>query len=380
MCRSVEELEQAGPIEIQAIELARVAVPMLEPFRISSGEVSCKEALLVRFENGASFGWGESSAMPGGFYSQDTPDGCERQLLKVLPFLPGRQFKTMRELELYLVDANLSPFVRVALETAAWELLARQRNLPLGELFGLSRKPVESGLAVGLYPTLQELRAALDRYEPRQYSRLKIKIKRGQDLDLVRAVRDWYGAIPLFVDANADYTRTDIETLRVLDRFHLMMIEQPFARGDLASSAALQNQIGTPLCFDEGIESAADVHEAAKADACRIVNIKLQRVGGFLEALRVAEACAESRMPFWMGTMPELGVGSAQALVLATHRGCAYPTDVEPSARWYTGDILHPELCLRGNRLEVPHGPGLGFAIDQAAIGRYETAHWSFTA
>lgn len=380
MCRSVDELEQMGPIEIEAIQLTRIAVPMLEPFRISSGEVSCREALLVRFENDAGFGWGESSAMPGGFYSQDTPDGCERQLLQVLPVLLGREFRTMRELELWLLDANLSPFVRVALETAAWELLSRERNLPLGELFGLSRKPVESGLAVGLYPTLEELRAGLDRYKPRQYSRLKIKIRRGQDLDLVDAVRNWYGAIPLLVDANADYTSADIETLRALDRFDLMMIEQPFARADLASSASLQSQIDTPLCFDEGIESAADVHEAVKADACRIVNIKLQRVGGFLEALRVAEACAERRMPFWMGTMPELGIGSAQALVLATHPGCAYPTDVEPSARWYTGDILRPELRLREKLLEVPHGPGIGFAVDQAAIERYETARWSFTA
>jgi O-succinylbenzoate synthase len=375
---SVRELEQMGPIEIAAIDMMRVAVPMLEPFRISSGEVSCKEALLVKLCSLGSFGWGESSAMPGGFYSQDTPDGCERQLLSVLPALCGTRFRTMRELELWLLGADLSPFVRVAIETAAWELLARDRNLSLREIFGLPRKAVESGLAVGLYPTLKELRDALERYEPRRYCRLKIKIKRGQDIELVRAVRDWYGEIPLFVDANADYTSADIDTLRELDRFELMMIEQPFARADLVSSAGLQRQIATPLCFDEGIESAADVHEAAQADACRIANTKLQRVGGFLEALRIAEACGQYRMPFWMGTMPELGVGSAQALVLAAHPGCTYPTDVEPSERWYTGDILQPQLRMRESLIEIPDGVGIGFEIDEAAVAHYETARWSF--
>lgn len=377
---SVHELERVEPIEIEAIDLVRVAVPMLEPFRISSGEVSCKEALLVRLRSAHSFGWGESSAMPGGFYSQDTPDGCERQLLDVLPALRGVRFRTMRELELWLLSAEISPFVRVALETAAWELLARDRNLPLGEVFGLARKPIESGLAVGLYPTLKELRDALERYEVHRYRRLKIKIKRGQDIEIVRAVRDWYGEIPLFVDANADYTSADIDALRKLDVFGLMMIEQPFARADLVSSAKLQRLITTPLCFDEGIESAADVHEAVKADACRIVNIKLQRVGGFLEALRIAEACCQSRMPFWMGTMPELGVGSAQALVLATHPSCLYPTDVEPSERWYAGDILQPQLRMRKGQIEIPDGAGLGFEVDEAEVAHYETARWSFTA
>lgn len=375
---SVRELERVELIEIGAIDLVRVAVPMHEPFRISSGEVSSKEALLVRLCGADRFGWGESSAMAGGFYSQDTPDGCERQLLSVLPALSAARFRTMRELELWLLGAELSPFVRVAIESAAWELLARHRNLALGKLFGLPRKAVESGLAVGLYPTLEGLRDALERYEPKRYRRLKIKIKRGQDIALVRAVREWYGDIPLFVDANADYTGAEIDTLRELDRFGLMMIEQPFARADLVTSAKLQSKIATPICFDEGIESAVDVHEAAKADACRIVNIKLQRVGGFLEALRIAEACAQYRMPFWMGTMPELGVGSAQALVLAAHPGCCYPTDVEPSARWYTGDILQPALCMRESLLEIPEGAGLGFEVNEAAIARYETARWSF--
>ncbi len=380
MPSSIQELERMGPVHIVSIRAIRVTVPMIEPFRISSGEVSSKEAILVRLENQEAFGWGESSAMAGSFYSQDTPDSCQKQLLSWLPELTGARFETMRDLELSLLAADMSPFARVAIETAAWEIIARKRGCSLRELFNLPQQPIESGLALGLYASLEELRQKLQLFEVGSYRRLKIKIKRGQDISLVRAVREWYGDIPLFVDANGDYTRDDLGTLRELDHYGLMMIEQPFARPDLASAVELQRQITTPLCFDEGIESAADVHRAAQAGACRIVNIKLQRVGGFLEGFRIAEACIAHQLPFWIGTMPELGVGSAQALVLAAHPGCAYPTDVEPSVRWYTGDIVFPEIRMQDGLIEIPDAHGLGFTVDEAALQRYTQAIWSFPA
>jgi len=377
-CKTVAELERIGPLTIQSAEAMRVSVPMHEPFRISSGEVRRKDATLVRLDSGESSGWGESSAMPGGFYSTDTPESCERQLLDILPKLIGRTFVTMASLEVWLMDRELSPFVRVAVETAVWEMIARQRKLSLLELFGLRSVAVPTGLAVGLYTTLDELKSALVSYRPQEYARLKIKIKRGFDIALVRAVREWYGNIPLFVDANADYTSADLDIFRELDRFDLMMFEQPFAKGDVQTSALLQSQIKTPICFDEGIESAVDVHRAADLDAMRIVNIKLQRVGGYLEAWRIIEACVARNIPFWMGTMPELGIGSAQALVLASHPSCFLPTDVEPSERWYVGDILAPPLRMNGATLSIPAGPGLGFAIDSQTVEHFATRRWSF--
>jgi O-succinylbenzoate synthase len=380
MAARVSMLGRLGPVNIQAIDAVRVSVPMTEPFRISSGVVERKEAILLRLRHAEAFGWGESSAMPGAFYSSDTPDSCEQQLRALLPRLAGRTWSMIAELNAELRAAELSPFVRVAVETAAWEMLARERSQSLRSLFGLVDAPVATGLAIGLYPTLEELHDALERYEVRRYRRLKIKIKRGQDIELVRAVRSWYGDIPLFVDANADYGYDDITLLRELDPFQLMMIEQPFPRADLEAAAALQHQVRTPICFDEGIETADDVHRAAMAGACRIVNVKLQRVGGFLEALRVIEACEQHGMPFWMGTMPELGIGSAQALVLATHPACRFPTDVEPSARWYLGDVLSPELTQQDGLLQLPPGPGLGFHVDENAVERYATARWSLSA
>jgi O-succinylbenzoate synthase len=377
--KHADELAQAGPIVFRRIEMWRTSIAMHEPFRISSGEVADKEALLVKVGDGDAFGWGESSSMPGGFYSAETPDSCQAELAnRVLPAVAGRRFPTMTALEAELGQVTDSRFVRVAVETAAWELLARQQGVSLRSLFGIPDRPVPSGLAVGLYDTPAELVAAIERNRPRDYKRMKIKIKRGHDVRLVRLVRERYPDIPLFVDANADYGPEDFPVFQELDREGLMMFEQPLARHDLEGAAALQKLVRTPVCLDEGVESLADARRAIELGSCHIVNIKIQRVGGFLEAIRIVEECAAHGIPLWMGTMPELGVGSAQALVLAAHPAFAFPTDVEPSARWYVDDILEPELKLDSGHLSVPPGPGLGFTIEERKVDRYAAARWTF--
>lgn len=375
----IEELAARGPVVVAAADAWRVSVPMLEPFRISSGEVATKDAVAVRLTDGIHWGWGESSAMAGAFYSSETPDSCQEELIsKILPRLVGRSWPTMLALEQELAEATPSRFVRVAVETAAWEMLARAAGVPLRTYLGLPDAKVRSGLAIGLYNTESELVAAIDRYGYRDYARLKIKIKRGQDLSLVEAVRKHVGDFPLFVDANADYLLAEADVFRELDRYGLMMFEQPLASEALEASAELQRQLRTPICMDESIESADDARRAAKLGACRIVNIKLQRVGGYLEALRIAEVCQQHGIGLWMGTMPELGIGSAQALMFATHPGCCYPTDVEPSQRWYRDDIVSPALLLREGGLIMPEGPGLGFEVDLERWKTYLRGCWSF--
>lgn len=375
----IKELAARGPVTLAAADAWRVSVPMLEPFRISSGEVATKDAVIVRLSDGIHWGWGESSAMPGGFYSSETPDSCQEELIqKLLPRLVGKSWPTLLAFEQELADATPSRFVRVAIETAAWEMLARAAGVPLRTYLGLPDAPVSSGLAIGLYDTEGELLAAIDRYRYRDYARLKIKIKRGHDVSLVKAVRQHTGDFPLFVDANADYSLADIEIFRELDRYGLMMFEQPLAREALEASAELQRQVQTPICLDESIETAEDARRAAELGSCRIVNIKLQRVGGYLEALRIAEVCQQHDIALWMGTMPELGIGSAQALLFATHPGCRYPTDVEPSQRWYRDDIVAPELALRVGSFVMPAGAGLGFDVDRERWKPYLRSCWSF--
>jgi o-succinylbenzoate synthase len=365
----IEDLARScGPVRLDSVTARRISVPMREPFRISSGEVATKDAILIRVSDGEAFGWGESSSMAGAFYSADTPDSCERELMEtVLPGIVG-EHPDMLALEAELARLTESRFVRVAVETAAWELIARKRGVSLRALFGIPDRPIPSGLAIGLYDTLDQLRAAIERYDPRQYHRLKIKIKRGQDVELVAAVRKWLGGFPPFVGANADYGIGDLDVFQELDRFGLMMFEQPLAKDAVLESVELQRAVRTPVCFDEGIETLADAKQAHETGACRIVNLKLQRVGGFLEAFRIIEFCESVGMPLWMGTMPELGVGSAQALAVAAHLAFVYPTDVEPSARWYEYDILRPEMTLHDRCLDLPPGPGLGYLVDEAVF------------
>ncbi|HEU0142664.1 MAG TPA: o-succinylbenzoate synthase [Bryobacteraceae bacterium] len=377
---SIEELaKESGPLRFTGFDLYRIAIPMREPFRISSGEVAVKDSLLLKINGGDAFGWGESSAMPGAFYSSETPDSCWEDLsTAVLPALASRWFPDMVSLEEFLKERSQSAFVRVAVETAAWELLARRKGISLRSLFSIADRDVVSGLAVGLYDTREELREALERYRPRDYARLKIKIKRGQDVELVRAVREWFPDVRLFVDANADYGREDFATFQELDAFGLMMFEQPLARSEFEASAELQRLVRTPVCLDESIETADDARRAIQLGSCRIVNIKLQRVGGYLEALRIIEICSRSGIPVWMGTMPELGIGSAQALQLAAHPAFRFPTDVEPSERWYEDDILTPRLSLANTRLPIPAGPGIGFQVDERKLEQYCTARKTF--
>jgi O-succinylbenzoate synthase len=379
MRTSIELANEVGPLRVQRIEAFRVRIPMIEPFRISSGEVADKEAILVRLWDGDAFGWGESSSMAGGFYSAETPDSCQAELVdRVLPGIAGREFANMMELETHLAAATSSRFVRVAVETAAWELLARKRGQSLHQLFGIEPRPIPSGLAIGLYDTVDELWQAIERYRPRDYKRLKIKIKQGQDVALVARVRLLLDHFPLFVDANADYGRDSIPIFEKLDRYGLMMYEQPMAKDDLEGSAELQRRVETPVCLDESIECVQDARRAIALGSCRIVNIKLQRVGGFLEAIRIVEECVSHGIGLWMGTMPELGVGSAQALVLAAHPAFLLPTDVEPSKRWYVDDILAEPLRLACGHLAVPSGPGLGYTVDLDKVHAHEVGHWCF--
>jgi O-succinylbenzoate synthase len=365
----------SGAFVVAEAELYRVSIPMHEPFRISSGEVADKEAILLRIGDGHDSGWGECSAMGGTFYSSETPETCYQELLhRVLPHLLERQFSSMLVFEQKLEKLSQNRFVRAAVETAAWDLIAQRRNVSLRQLFQIPERPVPSGLAVGLYRTDKELESALRRYDPRQYRRLKLKIEPGFDLNVVETARKMVGDFPLFVDANAAYDRSNLSTFRALDEEALLMFEQPFAKDDLDGLAELQRTVRTPMCLDESIETAVDAERFIAAKACSIVNIKLQRVGGYLPALRIMEVCERLGIPLWMGTMPELGIGSAQTLVLAAHSLFVFPTDVEPSERWYVDDLVSPEITLSNGCIESPIGPGTGYMIDRRKLDKYATS------
>ncbi len=371
---------------LERVTLTHLQIPLKEPFRISGGEVSIKDAILVAIETSSAIGIGESSPMAVGFgYSTDSPEGCWNDLAeRIVPRILGRSFSTQEEIAALSAEWTGSRFAIAGVETALWDLVGQTRHATIAELLGASveqiARGVESGLAVGLYPTIVELLKAIENHLAEGYRRVKIKIAPGQDVELVRAVRQHFGDIELMVDANGAYTINDIDIFRTLDEHDLLMFEQPLAAGDLDGLAALQAAVTTPVCLDETAETLERTAEAIRRGACRIVNIKIQRVGGFGPALALHDLCYEKGVACWVGTMPELGVGQAQGIHLAALANCKYPTDIEPSARWFVDDYVTPliELSAPG-MLRIPARPGLGYQVDPAKVKRYQVDQREFT-
>lgn len=362
-------------MRIDRVTLTHVRIPLGEPFRISNGEVAEKDGIVVAVESGGLTGYGESSPMAGSFYSADTPESCWRQLTAdLVPAIVGREFPSLDAASDWIDRQPGSNFAKVGLETALWDIEAQRLGMPLHRLLGATRDYAESGLAVGLYDTTEQLLATIAKYLPDGYKRVKIKICPGHDVELVEAVRARFGDIPLMTDANASYTLADAPIYRKLDEYGLRMYEQPLAGAALEDSATLQRELKTPICLDESLESFADLERAAELKSFRIANIKIQRVGGFRNALKLYHRCRELGLSIWIGTMPELGIGQAQGAALSALAGCDYPTDVEASLRWFRDDIVDPFLEVRAGRIELPSSPGLGYAIRSGKLQRYQVA------
>lgn len=365
-----------------SIRLHWVRVPLHEAFRISSGEVSIKEAILIELTANGETGWGEASPMPGAFYSAETPESTWEFLRSCL--VPG--FLESPELEPRAASLKLEkyagePFAKAGLEGAVWDLAARLESRPLWALLGSEKRRIESGAAIGLMPDVSELLSRVVRFLREGYRRIKIKIEPGHDVEPVRAIRKRFGDIPLMVDANASYRLEHLATFEELDRLGLVMIEQPLAREAVAEHAELQRRLQTPLCLDESADSLEAIRAIIELGAARILNLKVQRMGGIWPARRAHDLALSAHIPCWLGTMPELGVASAQGLHLGTLPNFQFPSDVEASARWYVEDVISPLIEVSPDgAIDLPEGPGMGYIVDIEKVARYRARLEEFRA
>ncbi len=359
-------------MRLAEIRLHWVQIPLHEPFRISSGAVAVKDAILIELRSDVATGWGEASPMAGAFYSAETPEGSWEFLIQqVVPaFLDRPELDPQRCVE-RLADFPGQPFAKAGLEGAVWDLHARECGQPLWKLLGGAPRPLASGAAIGLMPTVEDLLNRIERFLREGYRRIKIKIEPGQDVELVRAVRARFGDIPLMVDANAAYRREHFAVFEELDQCGLMMIEQPLAREALEEHAELQRRLKTPICLDESAESLEAIHQITRLGSGRILNIKVQRMGGLWPARQAHDAAQAAGLPCWLGTMPELGIASAQGLHLGTLPNFTYPTDVEASARWYVDDVIMPPIEVsRDGWITLPAGPGMVYGWGPSMVAR----------
>ena len=354
------------------VELIHVDVPMTEPFRISSGTVESKQSIVIRIVQDGVAGFGEASPMTGGFYSNETPESTFRYLAEIaVPAMLDEGSFSPEFVERRVSKTGSNPFAWAGIDGALWDLRAARSGRSISQLLGLEPRPVECGLAVGIYPTVAELIQACESYLRDGYKRVKIKIEPGWDLEPLRALRETFGGIPLMVDANASYSEKDFPVFDEIDRLGLTMVEQPLAKGNLEGHARLQARITTPVCFDESASDEETVLKAIRMGACRVVNVKVQRVGGLAPAIRICDLCAVHGIPCWVGTMPELGIGALHALYLAAHPNCVYPTDVEASSRWFVEDLIDPPISVRDGIIEIDPAHRIRPRVNLDAIDRY---------
>jgi O-succinylbenzoate synthase len=360
--------EEVPPVD--HVDLFLVRLPFVSPFAISTAVWTTKDALLLRLESGGLTAWGECVADPDPFYAYETT-GTARHVLKdfLLPLLePGAP---LGDLERRMRHVRGHEMARATLENAVLDLIAKRKGIPLHALLSAPKKKVPSGISIGIQESPAALLAAVEEAVGKKYHRVKMKIRKGQDLDYVRAVRERFPDLPLMVDANGDYRLEDAEHLARLDAFDLMMIEQPLSYFDFYEHAILQKSLKTPLCLDESIHSLGDAAAAIALGGCRILNLKQGRVGGLLESMRILDHAAAHGIPVWSGGMDETGIGRAVNIHLQTLPGFTLPGDTSETSRYFHEDIVEPPVVLdEEGFIDVPAGPGIGVTVVEERLAR----------
>ncbi len=357
-------------MKLNRVELRRVAMPLVSPFRTSFGTQSARDVLLVRVVTPDAEGWGECVAMNEPLYSAEYIEGAQ---YVVREYLLPRLF-ALGDVRAHDVAPALAPvaghrMAKAAVEMAVLDAELRAAGESFGHRLGAVRTAVDAGVSVGIMDTIPELLDTVAGYVAEGYRRIKLKIEPGWDIEPVRAVRALIGPdVPLQVDANTAYTLADAQHLARLDEFDLLLIEQPLPEEEIRAHAELAKLVRTPICLDESIVSAQIAMDAIVMGACSIVNIKPGRVGGYLEAKRIHDVCAAHGVPVWCGGMLESGLGRAGNVALAALPNFTLPGDTSASSRFFLRDLITTPFVLDDGRLAVPVGPGLGVDVDHDAL------------
>lgn len=370
-------------MKVERIDLYHVRLPLRFGFETSFGRSEVHEAIIVRVEGEGGTGWGEAPTGAGPFYSHEDADTAWHVLRDFLiPALRKTPIESPSELVELFRFVRGHPMAKAGIEAAMWDLEAKRRGISLARLYRGEPAPemISTGISLGLEPRIEILIERVERAVRAGYRRIKLKIMPGRDVEVVRAVRERFREIPLMVDANAAYTLNDVETLRRLDEFDLMMIEQPLSHDDLLDHAELQKRIKTPICLDESIKTPEHAEHAARIGACRVVNIKQARVGGPTQARRLHDKCRSHGLPVWCGGLLETGIGRLHNIALSTLPGFVLPGDISASDRYYEEDLIDPPVVLQpGGTLRVPRGPGIGHSVNESRLRALTLRHvgWS---
>lgn len=350
-------------MRLRKLTLREIHLPLVEPFQTSFDTATLRRILLLEADVDGVIGWGECTAGEDPYYCYETVETAWHILRDYLwPILRGREFASAAEVWDLFSRVRGHNMAKGGLEIAVWDAEAKQRNLPLAKHLGGVREEISCGVSIGIQPSISELVAKVEKELAAGYQRIKIKIKPGWDIEPARALRERFPRIRLMVDANSAYTLSDAAHLKQLDAFYLIMIEQPLGCDDIYSHAQLQRQLDTPICLDECIHDVGHARAAIETGACRIINIKLGRVGGHTAARRIHDLCQAKGIPVWCGGMLESGIGRAHNIAMSALENFSLPGDVSASRRYWQADIIQPEVEVsKQGTICVPTAPGIGY-------------------
>jgi o-succinylbenzoate synthase len=377
---SVSVSSELEAMKIDRVEMRLIRMPLVSPFETSFGVEEVEEHIVVRADGGGITGWGECVASTGPWYSYETNQTAWHVLRDYLiPLLFEGELEGPRQFPAKVMRVRGHQMAKAGLEAALWDWTAKEQGKSLAQVFGANRDRIPVGVSIGLQSSTDALVDRVGEYLSEGYSRIKIKIKPNRDLDLVRSVRRSFPNVPLQVDANSAYELSQAQVFIEMDQFGLLLIEQPLAEDDLYQHSKLQPTLKTPLCLDESIPSAEHASAALAMGACKIINIKAGRVGGFTEAIKIHDLCKERGAPVWCGGMLESGIGRAGNVALASLSNFTLPGDLSASRRYFLQDIVEPEFAIeKDGTMKVPRDPGIGVMVLEQGLEQITVQHAEF--
>jgi o-succinylbenzoate synthase len=356
-------------VRLKSVKLSVIKMPLKQPFITHLGTVSYREAIIVEAEGKeGAIGYGEGVAFSSPWYTEETVQ-TSYHILKdfLIPLLQFREISHPDEVFRMFSSVRRHHMAKSAIETALWDLQAKREGVPLWRLLGGTAESIPSGVVVG-NPDLSLSIKQIEEFIKQGYQRVKVKISPEYDVDYIAEIRKQFPDLPLMADANSAYSLKDTDRLKALNEFELLMIEQPLDVDDIVDHAKLQSQISTPICLDESIVSFDDARKAIELGSCKVINIKMGRVGGLGEAKRIHDFCLSKGIPVWAGGMIEFGVSRAHNLALASLPGFTIPGDISGSERYWEEDIIEPKIQVENGSIVLPDRPGIGFDVNEKRL------------
>lgn len=360
-------------MKITEIIIRHLQMELKSPFTTSFGTFTTKDFLLLEaIDEDGTVGWGESVAFHSPWYNEETLKTNWHMLEDFLiPLILNKEINHPDEVNEIFAPIRKNNMAKSTIEGAIWDIYSQQTNQSLASALGGTKDKIEVGISIGIQESIEDLVNLVEGYVKEGYKRMKVKIKPGWDVDVIRTLRENFPDVAIMADANSAYRLEDIDLLKQLDEFDLMMIEQPLASDDIIDHAKLQQELKTPICLDESIHSLEDTRKAVELGSTKIINIKIGRVGGLTEAKKIHDYCEKHDIPVWCGGMLESGIGRAHNIALTTLSNFTLPGDTAGSSRYWEKDIILPEVVATDGYIEVPQTAGIGYEIDRKAVEEF---------